>query len=58
MSRPTVGPTQTPVQWVPGALSPGLKRQGSKADHSPQYNAELKNGGAIPALHNTSSWNR
>jgi ABC-type lipoprotein release transport system permease subunit len=22
-SRPTLGPTQLPIQWVPGALSPG-----------------------------------
>jgi hypothetical protein len=24
--RPALGPTQTPVQWVPGVISPGLKR--------------------------------
>jgi hypothetical protein len=29
-------------QWVPGALSPGIKRQGRKADHSPPTNAEDK----------------
>jgi hypothetical protein len=26
VSRPALGPIQPPVQWVPGVLSPGLKR--------------------------------
>jgi len=26
VSRPAMGPTQPPVQWVPGVLSPGVKR--------------------------------
>jgi len=30
-----VGPTQPPIKWIPGALSPGVKRLGRKADHSP-----------------------
>jgi hypothetical protein len=25
VSRPALGPTQSPVQWVPGVLSPGVK---------------------------------
>jgi len=26
VSRPALGPTQPPVQWVPRVLSPGIKR--------------------------------
>jgi hypothetical protein len=39
-SRPTLGSTQPPTQWVPGALSPGVKRPGREADHSPPDSAE------------------
>jgi hypothetical protein len=43
-SRPTLGPTQPPIQWVPGVLSPGGKaRPGRDADHSPPSSAEVKN---------------
>jgi hypothetical protein len=38
-----MGPTQTPIQWVTGALSPGVKWQGRDADHSPTSSAEVKN---------------
>jgi hypothetical protein len=34
--------TQPPIQWVPGARSPGVKRQGREADHSPPASAEIK----------------
>jgi hypothetical protein len=33
-SRPDLGSTQPPKQWVKGSLSPGVKRQGREADHS------------------------
>jgi hypothetical protein len=39
VSRPTLGPTQPPIQWVLGSLSPGLKRPGREADHSLPSNA-------------------
>jgi hypothetical protein len=41
--RPALRPTQPLIQWVPGALSPEVKRPGRKADHSPPSNAEVKN---------------
>jgi hypothetical protein len=41
-SRPVLGPTQPSIQWVPGALSPGVKRPGHEADHSPPTSVEVK----------------
>jgi hypothetical protein len=41
-SRPALGPTQPPIQWVSGALSPGVKRPGREADHSHPASAEVK----------------
>jgi hypothetical protein len=41
-SRPALGPTQPPIQWVPRALSLGVKRPGREADHSPPSSAEVK----------------
>jgi hypothetical protein len=42
MSRPALRPTQPPIQWVPGTLSPELKWPGREADHSPPTNAEVQ----------------
>jgi hypothetical protein len=36
-SKPVLGPTQSPIQWVPG-----IKRQGRDADHSPPTSDEVK----------------
>jgi hypothetical protein len=41
-TRPAPGPTQPPIQWVLGTHSPGVKRQGREADHSPPGSAEVK----------------
>ena len=39
-SRPALGPTQPPVQWVPG-LSRGKVRPGRAAEHSPPSSAAV-----------------
>jgi hypothetical protein len=54
--RPALGPVQSPIQWVPGALSPGVKRQGRETDHLRLSRADVTNGRAIPELPHTSSW--
>jgi hypothetical protein len=41
-SRTTLGPTQPPIQWVPGALSLKVKRPGREANHLPPSSAEVK----------------
>jgi hypothetical protein len=38
----SMGSTQPPSQWIPGALSPGVKRLGREADHPPP-SAEVNN---------------
>jgi hypothetical protein len=39
VSRPALGPTQPPVQWVPEVKA----RSGRDADHSPPSSAEVEN---------------
>jgi hypothetical protein len=40
--RPALGPTQPPIQCVPGALFLGVKQPGREADHSTPSSAEVK----------------
>jgi hypothetical protein len=56
-SKMALGPTLPPIQWVPGALSLGIKRPGREADHSPQSSTEVKEWVELH-LHspNTPSW--
>jgi hypothetical protein len=41
--RPVLGSTQILIQWVGGAFSPGVKRQGREAENSTPTSAEIKN---------------
>jgi len=38
----TLGPTQPPIQWVPGTLSLELNWPGREAYHSPLSSLEVK----------------
>jgi hypothetical protein len=49
-SRPTLGTIQPSIQWVPVAISLGVKRPECEADHSHLFSAKVMNGGAIPQL--------
>jgi hypothetical protein len=55
-SRTALGPTQPPIQWVLGALSPGIKRPGREADHSPPSSAEVKECVELYLHPSTPSW--
>jgi hypothetical protein len=46
------GPTQPPIQWLPGAFPREVKRPGREVYHSPPSSAEVKKSGAIPPLLN------
>jgi hypothetical protein len=49
-------PTQPPIERLPVSSSLGVKLPGREADHSHPSSAEIKIGGAICSLPNTSSW--
>jgi hypothetical protein len=42
-SRPALGVTQPPIEWIPGILPPAVKRPGLEADNSPPSSVEIKN---------------
>jgi hypothetical protein len=56
-SRPVLVSTQPPIQWVPKALSLGVKRPGPEANRSPPCTEEVKECVDL-YLHslNTPSW--
>jgi hypothetical protein len=43
VSRLSLRPTQSPVQWVSGAYSPAVKRSDREAEHSLLSSAEINN---------------
>jgi hypothetical protein len=43
VSRLALGPTQPPIQWVPGTVSLGVKPPRREANHSPPSSTEVKN---------------
>jgi hypothetical protein len=55
-SRPVLGPTQPPIQWEPGALSPGVKRPGREVDHSPLTSAKVNKTWLYTSTPHTPSW--
>jgi hypothetical protein len=50
------GVKQPPTQWVPGAVSPGVRRQDRKVDHSPPSNAEVKHAGGVFQTYVYTAW--
>jgi hypothetical protein len=55
-SRLALVPTQPPIQWVSGTISPEVKRPGRESDYSHPSSAEVKNGGVISPFSHISSW--
>jgi len=41
-SRKALGPAKPTIQWVPGALSLGVKRPGREAEHSSPSSADFE----------------
>jgi hypothetical protein len=55
-SRSALRTTHPPILWVPGALSPRVKRPGREVDHSPPTSAEVMKMWIYTATPHTPSW--
>jgi hypothetical protein len=42
-SRPSLEPTQPPIQWISRTFIPDIERPEREADHSPPTSAKVKN---------------
>jgi hypothetical protein len=55
-SRPVLGLNQLPTKWIPGALSPEIKRPGREADHSSPNTVEVKKTWIYTSTPHIPSW--
>jgi hypothetical protein len=55
-STSALRPTQSPIQWAPGTLSPGVKRQGVKLTTHLHVIPRIRLRGAKTSIPHTSSW--
>jgi hypothetical protein len=56
MFRMALGSTQPPIQWVPGALSLGVKQLGREADNSPSSTVKAKNTWSYTSTPSMPQW--
>jgi hypothetical protein len=49
-SSASVANKKFPIQWVPDTVSPGVKRTGREADHSPPSSVDVKDSAAMSPL--------
>jgi hypothetical protein len=51
-----LGPTQTPIRWIPGELSSGVRRLKREANHSPHLVPTLRIDGVIAPFSYIIAW--
>jgi hypothetical protein len=49
--RLALGPTQSPIQWLPGSISPLVKQMECESNHSPPSSAGVKNAWTFSPLY-------
>jgi hypothetical protein len=54
--KPILGPVHSPIQLVPGAIYPWVKRPGNESNHPPLTSAKVKNMWIYTSTPPTSSW--